>query len=1443
VHVLSHGEVGDTTGKLYVIGTDGARHDLADVEGWLTAVQDGPHRPLVLFVLDICEAGVAARLPWQGATADGTARAWVIAACGPYQQAFNGWLTQATTTVLRRLSAGALDIDPGVEFVPLQKIGQEIRAEVRRLAESAGGLSQQVTGTQLDLTVVPPELPFFRNPAYSSDLLVLLRGREDPALASFADGIDEPVAWGSAAIRTGESAKTVDPAALGGGLASLRGDADLGVEHWVDRSRGHGLIQAAPDAGCFSGRAKQLKALSRWMQGIYREYGAAPRALSVVTGGPGVGKSAVLGLLVCAAHPKLRSATSPLWLHTDAEPGLIPELVAVHARQRDLSGITACLARQLNSVFTPSAAGIPANDAAPSEPDAPGDVPLDPAGLVAAVTVGTAPRAPVPVIVLDALDEAIGPQEIVDQLIVPLASARRVDGGPACLVLVGSRRDGFERLIDAAKAQGGLIDLDETDPDDPDALLHDLGGYMTKLLKTQPGYRDKASACAAFGFAVATALTAASDQDRRWGEFLVAGLYTNSVLRATADTPMRDVAEADRRGAACPRTLPAVLDLDLEARPNAKELRQVLQIVALARGDGIPASIIDRCRPGRPRFGPYTPTLRALSELGFYLRRANDEDGTTLYRVFHEGLADQVRPPDDEAQDDEEVLLRAALSAWEPAWSRRSAEEALVNAMLGSLGDPVARRWDLAEPYVQRHIVDHALTACGAYHADADADADAGTGQPDLSTLLRDTEFLVHADPSLSVVLERLETDEAERISPLLTDADATMATQIATVMEAASAAPQRAAAPADAVVLPLVSLRRAALALAAARSGDPALATALAKPPPGSPESPLPWCPRWTSGYHLSERDMTDAWRADNGAVLSPLGRLQPGHSERVYDVACSLLPDGTPVAVTAGRDETVRVWDLSTLSQIGPPLIGHHGAVRHVASAALPDGTPIAVTEDAHAVFRIWDIGTRRELGSFSCQADRLATARLPDGTPVAILREGARLGIWDLVTVTELGDPLRPWASPISHYACVRSPEGTLTLVVASDFDPPGVVSVMDLATRREIGRLEGHVRIFGGLAGTTLPDGTAVAIADGDDVFRIWDIPTGRQLGETASPGARPLDIACTQLADGTPVGIVATKRRTHVWDLITLRRLDGPDRGSGAPYIACGQRPDGSTVVVTCPESAEAPTPTVWRLPAHPGGPFWPIEGRHPSALSAGVVNGEQVVVVGTASGWIDIGSAADGRLSSRFEASGVVRAVGISQGTAVVSVADEGTVRTTDIQTGLQVGPVRKLDDCDVVAIETASLARRLTAAVTGADNAITLIDLGSGRKLDRIPPDETAIALAADGQVFQLVRRADYTVLVTGPDGQSRGVLAGHTRRISTLTTTSLDGRPVALTASFDGTVRFWDVPTLREIERLDLPGPVQTVTPAGPDHLAVLCSGEVIVYARSQSARRATA
>jgi hypothetical protein len=133
---------------------------------------------------------------------------------------------------------------------------------------------------------------------------------------------------------------------------------------------------------------------------------------STRSGGSGLGKSALLGVLVCAAHRELRAPTRPVWDRVAQAPLLIEPLAAVHARGRGLGAVVASVARQL---------GIPAAGGA--------------AELVAAVH-GLPAR---PVVVLDALDEAERPAEIAAELLRPLAELPPVAGREAVRLLVGAQ--------------------------------------------------------------------------------------------------------------------------------------------------------------------------------------------------------------------------------------------------------------------------------------------------------------------------------------------------------------------------------------------------------------------------------------------------------------------------------------------------------------------------------------------------------------------------------------------------------------------------------------------------------------------------------------------------------------------------------------------------------------------------------------------------------------------------------------------------------------------------------------------------------------------------------------------------------------------------------------------------------------------------------------------
>ncbi|MFJ7495839.1 hypothetical protein ACIQZB_32570 [Streptomyces sp. NPDC097727] len=118
------------------------------------------------------------------------------------------------------------------------------------------------------------------------------------------------------------------------------------------------------------------------------------------------------------------------------------------------------------------------------------------------------------------------------------------------------------------------------------------------------------------------------------GEFLTAGLYVH-YLPAAEEPRDAPEAAADWAGPS-PRSLPALMELDLRRHTGQPLLHAVLTALAFAQGQGMPERVLAHVAaafttaPGHESTFPLQEVCTLLDEEArFYLRRDVDEDGTT----------------------------------------------------------------------------------------------------------------------------------------------------------------------------------------------------------------------------------------------------------------------------------------------------------------------------------------------------------------------------------------------------------------------------------------------------------------------------------------------------------------------------------------------------------------------------------------------------------------------------------------------------------------------------------------------------------------------------------------------------------------------------------------------------------------------------------------------
>ncbi|WSA75348.1 hypothetical protein OG930_06885 [Streptomyces sp. NBC_01799] len=673
VHFIGHGIKGAAE-ELYLPARDTKPYELAfksvAMDRWMKQVENTLSGPQVLFLLDVCGAGRAAMQQWLHRLSVDRRRAWVIAACSDGEKAYGARFSRATGTVLARLKAGWLDLSPSLPHVPVETFAREIDRELARLLESEDRAPQRVIRTAHP-EADGPVPPFLANPAFRATAAGRYRQHVENGLWQFASAVDP----------------------------------GLDVVHFVSRASGTPHQQNVTRRCFFTGRRSQLRQIKNWLDDE-----TAP-ALAVVTGSPGSGKSALLGVVACLAHEQLREVSGPIRSVVPSALRIegLPRFAAVHARQRDPASVLGSIASQLGFSDAPQR------------------------GWTTSVLLERM-RQPYPaqqpaVVVVDALDEASLDKELLRNVLLPLARAPRdAWGAPVCKVVLGVRPwwDRFPELQPHTKSLLS-INLDDAPAEERE---RELGDYLSDLLEEVSAYSGSGMSTTRTELARAVARQLVKAQHK--GGFLLASLFAHYL--AEHGRPLTAV-EAVRQ---VPDDLPGMLDLHLGVLARERPaIRSVLSAVANGLGEGMPLELVHAVAtaltapPGTPP--GLDDTREVIEAASFYVRTSTDTDGRRLYRFFHQSLTDHLARTDDA--------------------DRRRLYAAVRDSVPGrdASGDPA---WDLALPYVLRHAAQHAVAA-GEFDA-----------------LLRSPGFLVHGNPTaLRVQLGNARSLRARQVAQLVVSA------------------------------------------------------------------------------------------------------------------------------------------------------------------------------------------------------------------------------------------------------------------------------------------------------------------------------------------------------------------------------------------------------------------------------------------------------------------------------------------------------------------------------------------------------------------------------------------------------------------------------------------------------------------------------------------------
>jgi WD40 repeat protein/DNA-binding SARP family transcriptional activator len=1100
-----------------------------------------------------------------------------------------------------------------------------------------------------------------------------------------------------------------------------------GVRHWRPRARG---VSIDSERGYrFRGRAAVLSQIAGWL-----DRPEPDRRVLVVTGSPGVGKSAVLGRIVTTADTAIRASLPPGDQAVYASVGSVS--CAVHAKAKTALEVAEEIARAA-SARLPEDVG----DLAPAIRDV-----LEERG---------GPRFNV---IIDALDEAASPGQaraIIDKVVLALAETCS-DAGVQ--VAVGTRRrdDGGDLL---GRFGGALAAIDLDDP--KNFAEEDLAAYALACLQLagdeRPGnpYGDDTAAVPLAG-----KIAAMAGQN-----FLVAGLIARS-------HGLHDRCAADPGQLSLAATVGSALAAYLERlNPVAGvSARQIMTGLAFAEAPGLPVRLwqlaieaVDGTRISAEDLTRFARSSAAnfLVEAGSEAAGPEHGAGITVYRLFHQALND------------------ALLHARSDVMPRADDERALALAFTrhGRQGG-----WHNAQGYLLRSLPGHAAAAgladdllCDdAYllHADLRRLIHAADGVGSAQgrrrvQLLQLTPWAMAAGPrDRAALFSVTETLDDLGTSYRNGNWNAPYQAQWASVTPRRDNASREGHGSSErattqghrGLVYGMCPVTVAGKQLLASASDD--CTVRIWDPSTGRQRCVLEghqagiWyvCALTVAGKRVlasASRDGTvRIWDPETGEQRNVLD----GHRGEVNDV-CPVTVAGQQLLASVGDDGTVRIWDPST-GQQHSVLQGHQGGVWSVCALTVA-GQQLLASGGSDGTVRIWD----PETGQQCIRLDG-HLGEVNDVCPVTVAGQ-------QLLASADMDRTVRVWDPQSGEQrTMLECDQGSVWSVCAltvagqqllASGGSDGTVRIWDPSTGQQRIRLDGHRGEVNDVCPVTVAGKQLLASGGSDGMVRIWDPQTGEQRTPLACHrdwvnGVCPVTVAGKQL-----LASAGEDRTVRVWDPQTGEQRTTLEGHHEPVQWVCTVTVAGKQLLAS---ASDDHTVRVWD----------PQTGEQCAALEHRswlwsvcpvTVAGQQLLASGGGDGMVRVWDPQTGEQRAALEGHqgwvNHVCTVTVAGKQLLASAGQDGAVRVWNPETGQQ-RTILEGHQGGVWYVCPLPVAGQQLLASAGRDGTVRIWDL-------------------------QL--------------GEQRTRLEGHRGEIYNLCPVTVAGRQLLASAGRDGTVRIWDPET----------------------------------------------